>query len=147
MGRRAKNGLIVRGLEVVPRPDAPFDMSEEHIVIWRSIVDALPADHFTSANLHLLVKLCKHIVTGRKLDALLDAHMTRDAIDVDELTKLQKMRQMETTCMVTLSRSMRLTQQSYGPNRQIRGASSSQAHLIEAPWDKDSTELEEADAG
>src|SRR5215471_6223415 len=112
-------------MEVVPRPAPPDELSEEEASVWRSIVNSMPAEHFMAANYHLLEKLCRHIVTGRKLDARVDDELRKRRVDERNLEYLTKMRSRETLAIVTLSRTMRITQQSvYLPHtvaRRIKG--------------------------
>jgi hypothetical protein len=36
--------------EIVQRPDAPYDLSDEQADEWRAVVDAMPAGHFMRGN-------------------------------------------------------------------------------------------------
>ena len=42
--------------------------------VWRTVVDSMPADHFTPANYHLLTQLCQHVVEGRRIAQLIKAY-------------------------------------------------------------------------
>jgi hypothetical protein len=128
-------------LEIIPRPDAPYELDDEQSDIWRSIVNSMPADHFQPANFHLLAKLCKHIATGRRMDQLVESETRKRKIDDGKLARLQKMRHIETTAIVMLSRSMRLTQQSIWlpqvAGNRIKGVAARKVNLIDAPWNNE----------
>jgi hypothetical protein len=52
-GRVSIDALMVQaqGLEAnLPRPDAPYDVTDEEAEVWRTVVNSMPADHFIPAN-------------------------------------------------------------------------------------------------
>jgi len=49
-GRKSSASLSVisgNGIEVISRPDAPVDLTDEQAAEWRAIVNRMPADWFT----------------------------------------------------------------------------------------------------
>jgi hypothetical protein len=64
----------------LPRPDAPYDVTDEEAEVWRTVVDSMPADHFIPANYHLLTQLCRHVVEARRIAQLIKAIARRKQI-------------------------------------------------------------------
>ncbi len=128
--------------EVIQRPDAPYELNDEEADCWRAIVNALPADHFMAGNFPLLVRLCKHIAASRRVDQLIDAETKKKEVDTRALRRLYLMASAESRMIQTLSRSMRLTQQSvYLPEtaarRRLKGITATSTSVVKAPWHKD----------
>lgn len=87
--------------------------------VWRTVVDSMPADHFTPANYHLLTQLCRHVVEARRIAQLIKAY--------------RKARLSESSIIQRLSCSMRLTQQSnFHQSRRLPGPTISNRN----PWDE-----------
>ena len=130
----------VKVLEVVVRPDAPYELDDEQSEVWRSIVDSMPADHFQPCNFHLLVGLCKHVTSRRRFDRLIELELKRRKFDEGRLSRLTAMRYRESSAVRVLSSAMRLTQQSvYLPQtaaRRIKGVTATGANMIDSPWFK-----------
>lgn len=97
---------------VISRPDAPYDLDDEEAEHWRTVVDAMPADHFIPANFHLLTLLCRHVVEARRIAQLVKAYRKRKAnFNYREYGELLRIQQSQSLIIARLSRSMRLTQQ------------------------------------
>ena len=48
--------------------NAPCELVDEETIVWRDVVEAMPADHFIPANYHLLVQYCRHVVEARRIE-------------------------------------------------------------------------------
>jgi len=51
-GRRSMASLMVphNPTEIVQRPDAPYDLTDEQSEEWRAVVSTMPPDHFMRGN-------------------------------------------------------------------------------------------------
>lgn len=119
MATRKRNGpvsmvelMTPKGLEVVQRPDAPYELDDEEAREWKAIVETMDADHFMRGNYPLLVQYCRHVVSARKINQLISAEERKKKFDRREYMILLQMRSTETAAIGRLARSMRLTQQS-----------------------------------
>lgn len=125
-GRVSMDALMLRdtGLAAeLPRPDAPYELDDEESVVWRDVVESMPADHFIPANYHLLTQLCRHIVEARRIEQLVKDYRSRkNRTDFNYKTyaELQKVLLSQTQMIQRLSCSMRLTQQAnFRQNRRL----------------------------
>lgn len=131
--------------EIVPRPDAPYDLDDDEAAEWRAQVSAMPADHFTRSTWPLLSMYCRHIVAATRLNQLAQAALNppkvkgkKAQLDVALYAGLLKSHRAETAAAQRLARSMRLTQQSYIKAETLGTAMKKQAKQLAAmPWDKD----------
>jgi hypothetical protein len=57
--------------EIVQRPDAPYDLTDEQSEEWRAVV-TMPPDHFMRGNYALLSQLCRHVVSARRIAQLIE---------------------------------------------------------------------------
>ena len=55
-GRKSMAELMVPTTfaEIIPRPEAPDDLTDEQSEEWHAIVNTMPADHFMRGNFPLL---------------------------------------------------------------------------------------------
>ena len=127
-------------VDVVQRPDAPYDLDDDEAAEWRAQVAAMPADHFPRNSFPLLAQLCRHVVTTRRLAQLLQDVMQPkkgETFSVKAYADLLKMQRAESEAIVSLSRSMRLTQQSVVRAETLSRKLRNQPTMIAAPWAKD----------
>lgn len=113
-GRTSMAALMVPEnlTEIVQRPDAPYDLSDEQADEWRAVVDAMPAGHFMRGNYALLTQYCRHVVAARRLGLLIEASAKQTEFDRKEFGVLLQLQAAESSSITRLLRSMRLTQQS-----------------------------------
>jgi len=115
-GRNSTGGLkVVQTAEVCPRIAPPAEISEFEASVWHSIVNTKPADWFQNDTKQLLLAYCKHVSTAAVIDTQIDAFKPEwmaDPDGLDRYRKLTDMREKQTRAITSLSRSMRLTQQS-----------------------------------
>lgn len=118
-GRRSIAALSVAGpVDVTPRPDAPYDLTDEQADEWRAVVNRMPADWFQRETWPLLSQYCRHVVAARRLAQLVHAHETGSEFDVGAYDKLLKMQEREGRAISSLATRMRLTQHStYDPKK------------------------------
>ena len=98
--------------EIIRRPEAPYDLTDEQSEEWHAIVNTMPADHFMRGNYPLLAQLCRHIVSARRVAHLVERVANEKVLDLKELSALLQLQAAESASITRLSRSMRLTQQS-----------------------------------
>jgi hypothetical protein len=139
MARKGASSLIdVVEARIIPRPDPPYELTDEESDSWRAIVASMPADHFMVANFPLLIQLCKHIAASRRVDALIQAATKKRSINVRELALLYRMQDLESKAITSLSRQLRLSPRSLDPTqtigRKIKGVTASSRELVAAPW-------------
>ena len=113
--------------EIIRRPEAPDDLTDEQSEEWHAIVNTMPADHFMRGNFPLLSQLCRHIVASRRIAQLIEQAANEKVLDLKELCTLLQLQAAESATIIRLSRSMRLTQQAImraettkHPNRQTK---------------------------
>lgn len=103
-------------IQRVPRPTPPHDLTDEEVEVWVSVINGEEADHFSPATLPLLAEYCRHTVDARKISALIEKHMARDAT-LEQFDRLLKMRQRTSTELGRLAKTMRLAQQTMRNDR------------------------------
>ncbi len=113
-GRKSIAELMVPAAlaEVIRHPEAPDDLTVEQSEEWHAIVDTMPAGHFMRGNHPLLVQLCRHVVSSRRIAQLIEQVANEKVLDLKELSALLQLQAAESATILRLSRSMRLTQQS-----------------------------------
>ena len=103
--------VAVSAVQVMARPDAPYDLTDEQADEWRSVVDRLPADWVPRETWPILTQYCRHVVTARRVAQLIDAEMKSPEFDVGRYSDLLKMAQRESQVIASLATKMRLSQQ------------------------------------
>jgi hypothetical protein len=71
--------------EIVQRPDAPCDLTDEQSEEWRAVVSTMPPDHFMRGNYALLSQLCRHVVSARRIAQLIEQCAKEKNLDRKEL--------------------------------------------------------------
>ena len=134
-GRNSTAALSVAPTAIDNRPVAPACLSEYEILSWNQIVDTKPAEWFTADSHQLLVGLCKHMATAAILDEQInnfDPEWLAEKEGIDRYKALTDMRVKQTNAIVSLSRSMRLTQQSKYDEKK---AFTADKKAIKKPWE------------
>lgn len=102
-------------LEKVERPDAPYELDDDEALEWKAQVEAMPAGHFTRSTYPLLVALCQHVVTARRLKQI-EREIRKPgkgkSFDARAYGAIIKELRCETGEINRCLRAMRLTQQS-----------------------------------
>lgn len=102
---------VVRPVETIQRPDAPYDLTDEQTEEWWAVVNRMPADWFPRETQGLLAQYCRHTVAARRVAQLIGAAEAEEVLDVLTLDRLYKMQEREGRAMSSLATKMRLTQQ------------------------------------
>jgi chaperone required for assembly of F1-ATPase len=119
---------------VVQRPDAPYTLTDAEADEWRAIVNSMPAEHFARIHYPMLTQLCRHKVQSDRVAQLIEALCKKKAVDTDEYRTLLSMASIESSAIVRLCRSMRLTHQSL---YRAESAKPRPVAMIKNPWDPD----------
>jgi hypothetical protein len=98
-------------LETVPRPDAPYDLTDEQSTEWWAVVNRMPADWFPRETHGMLSQYCRHVVSARRVAQLIEKAMKAEAFDVDGYNQLLIMQEREGRALSSLATRMRLSQQ------------------------------------
>lgn len=100
-------------VEAVERPDAPYDLTDAQAIVWRGVVNQLPADWFPAETWPMLSQYCRHVVSSQHVAKLIhDLEAKTDGFDVNEYDQLLRMQEREGRALSSLATRMRLTQQS-----------------------------------
>jgi hypothetical protein len=122
MPRKSHTELeLLRGdgpVVAIKRLRPPPELTEEQREEFTRIVGRTPADWFVPGNMALLTQYCRHVVTARRVDQLIDQALSPEHINVLELATLLKLQQAESHVIHTLLRSLRLTLQAVQPSRE-----------------------------
>jgi hypothetical protein len=132
-GRKSADALAIVAsgpLEVVQRPDAPYDLTDEQVDEWRAVVGSLPADWFQRGNHQLLSQYCRHVIAARRIAQLIEQCAKQKNIDRKDFLDLLKQQESESRAISALLRSMRLTQQSV-----MRAETAKRPTKVKNPWD------------
>ena len=102
----------VSRIETVPRPDAPYDLTDEQSTEWWAVVNRMPADWFPRETHGILAQYCRHVVAARRVAQLIEQAVNAEPFDVTEYQRLLTMQDRESRAQASLASRMRLTQQS-----------------------------------
>jgi hypothetical protein len=132
--------MIQENVAEVPRPDAPYDLSDAEANVWRAICASMPAAHFSRGNYGLLAQLCRHLVAARMLGAIIAAETKKKQIDTKLYQQLLASQEKQSNMIVKLCRSMRLSQGSVtrAKSPSVRPLNGVQATgMVQNPWEDD----------
>jgi hypothetical protein len=133
MARQSAAALsVVASTSIDGRPKAPSDLTKRQKEIWDRTVANEAADVFKTAALQqLLADYCRHVATGEWLSRQIEAAMEGGA-DLDDLTKLVRLRDCETKASADKATKLRLTNQArYTPQA---AATASKKAGERKPW-------------
>jgi len=115
----AELGVKISVLQV-ERPDPPEELSPEEKETWKAITSTMPADWWRPSTFPLLTAFCSHVENARRIDRLLTAVRTDEYMRNDDisftaylncLNTLLRSRDRESRALISLARSMRISQQ------------------------------------
>jgi hypothetical protein len=112
---------VAAPVEVIQRPDAPYDLTDEQSAEWWAVVGRMPAEWFPRETHALLADYCRHVVKSRRISQLVNDAESSDPVDLDALDKLYKMAERESRAISSLATRMRLTQQTSYDKSKKRG--------------------------
>jgi hypothetical protein len=98
--------------EIIQRPDAPYELTDEEANEWRAVVNTMPPGHFMRGNYALLSQYCRHVIAARRVAQLIGQVLKQAEFDRKEFGALLQLQATESAAITRLLRSMRLTQQS-----------------------------------
>jgi hypothetical protein len=121
---------IVQNPIDVPRPDAPYDLSDDEVQEWVAIVNAKEAGWFPRETWPLLTNFCRLTCENRHLAAMLVNQKQQEKFSLDAYRKIVRMMQDNSRVLAMLATKMRLDQQSsydQGSRKTI---------MVSPPWEK-----------
>lgn len=116
---------------LLPRPDAPYDLTDEEATEWWAVVNRLPATWFPRETHGMLTNYCRHIVTTRRLSQLIQAAESQKSFNVREYESLLKMRERESRAASALATKMKFTQLS-----NYHESKKTEMMPLDPPWQK-----------
>lgn len=134
-GRKSAAALSVVVANIDGRPRCPDDLTGDEAEVWDRTVANEAADTFKTAALQQLLKdYCRHVVTSERLSVQVErATSAGSNIDIDELTKLIRIRDCETKASADKATKLRLTNQSrYTP--QAAATAAKKGATERKPW-------------
>lgn len=134
-GRKSAASLSVVVANIDGRPRCPDDLNRDESAIWEKTVANEASDTFKTAALQQLLKdYCRHVVTSERLSVQVDrATGGGSNMDIDELTKLVRIRDCETKASADKATKLRLTNQArYTP--QAAATAAKNAGGERKPW-------------
>lgn len=114
-GRKSVAGLSVisgEGIVTLRRPEPELGLTDEQANEWREVVNRLPAEWFPRETHGMLAQYCRHVVSARRIAALIEEVEGREDFDLDQYDRLLKMQEREGRAISSLATRMRLSQQS-----------------------------------
>lgn len=116
--------------EVVERPDAPYDLTDEQSAEWWAVVNRMPADWFPRETHGMLAQYCRHVVAARRVAQLIANAEKAKTLDLGEYDQLLKMQEREGRAISSLATRMRISQQAT-----VRAEQARKPTQVEKPWD------------
>jgi len=134
-GRKSIADLMIDGsTAVIQRPDAPYTLTDAEADEWRAIVASMPPEHFARIHYPMLTQLCRHKVQSDRVAQLIEAVCKQKKVCRAEYAALLAMQAVETSAIIRLQRSMRLTHQAL---YRAESAKPRPVAMVKAPWDPD----------
>lgn len=111
-GRKSADALqIPAPVEVIPRQQAPHDLTAEETEVWLTVVNALPADWLSPPAVPVLTQYCRHAIHARRIAELIECQTGNPDLLIAEYDRLLKMQERESRAIASLATKLRLTQQ------------------------------------
>lgn len=104
--------VTVTPLEKTPRLRPPHDLTDEEVEVWQGVVEAFPADWFSTATAPLLTQYCRHAVHARRIAELMEKACADPQLDVKDYDRLLQMQSHQSATMALLAVKMRICQSS-----------------------------------
>jgi len=113
-------------IEVVARPDAPYDLSNEESEEWWAVVNRMPADWFGREAQAMISQYCRHVVSSRRVAEMLIAlnKEVSEKVKADKsksvgillssakaMDRLLKMQERESRAIASLATKLRISPQ------------------------------------
>lgn len=130
-GRKSSQELTrAPTVEVVDRPDAPYDLTDEQSEEWWAIVNRMPADWFPRETHGMLAQYCRHVIASRRVAQLIKGHEDNPVMDIEGYDRLLKMQEREGRAISSLATRMRISQQTTYDPKKKKGSP------VKPPWEK-----------
>lgn len=114
-GRKSSAALsVVASTKIDGRPPAPSDLTARQREIWDRTVSNESAEVFKTAALQQLLKdYCCHVATSEALTKQINRAIENGSkVEIDDLTKLVRLRDCETKASADKATKLRITNQS-----------------------------------
>jgi hypothetical protein len=129
--QEARELAVLQNPVEIPRPDAPYDLTDEEVQEWVAIVNRMDAAHFPRETWPLLTSYCRIIVQDRRNEAMIRETLERKPdFNFHLYERLIKIQQANAKALASLATKMRLSQQATN-DRDRR-----QPLMISPPWEK-----------
>lgn len=136
-GRKSTASLSVAPAVGRERPEPPESLPEAQKATWRAIVNMYPPEYFLTT-LALLEAYCRHCECASVIDREVDAFDVEWLGSDDGLKRFDKLlaiRERQTSVMMALARSMRMTNQArYTP--QAAATATGKSGFGKKPWER-----------
>lgn len=136
MGTRGRKAQQPLNVVSIPRAGPPAELTKEQAEVWEQVVGSLPADWFTKGTYPLLVEYCRHVISARRVQQLIERAEQGDTdddgdryLDVEEYDRLLKMAERESRIIASLAVKMRVSQSTQYDEKKKRGGAK------KPPWD------------
>ena len=139
-GKKSAEALSVVGDNAIgpARPAAPDHLSPDQAEEWRRVVDACAADWFPAGTHGTLEGYCRHTVSVREVDAMIDEAKADEGDPIEKIKtieKLLKMRDREGRAAMAHARSLRITNQALTNHKKDRTPRDGGGQA-QKPWQK-----------
>jgi hypothetical protein len=115
--------------DVLPRPDAPYDLTDEEAQEWWAIVNRMPADYFPRETHGLLSNYCRLTISIRHLTQLIHTIEAAVPFDLNGYDRLIKLRSNEIRTASTLGNRLMITRLA-----QLREGKAVETLPFKTPW-------------
>jgi hypothetical protein len=124
-GKKSAEALSVVAEHAIgpARAEAPDHLTPDQAEEWRRVVDACASDWFPAETHGTLEGYCRHTVSVREIDALVEEVKAGDGEPIEKvgaLDKLLKMRDREGRAAMAHARSLRITNQALTNHKKDR---------------------------
>jgi len=134
MGARGKQSTAAMsvvqpsGITATRRPVPQEGLTDEQAIIWRNVVDRMPAEWFPAETHDMLAQYCRHVISARRVADLIELLTAQDEFATEDYDRLLKMQEREGRAMSALATRMRLSQQSTYSRDRGKGTIVKQPH-------------------
>lgn len=104
-------------VEIVPRLQAPHDLTDEDVEVWATVVDSHPADWFAASTAPIVAAYCRHVISARRIAELIEKAVSDPELSILDYDRLLKMQERESRAIATMATKMRITNQALTNHR------------------------------
>ena len=112
-GRKAAAEMLLpKNMELVVRPDSPYELDSLESAVWLRITSTLPADWFSPETYDLLVEFCRNKVSLDDLDSRIKKwRKMRGGKEYRDYSNMLRDQRALQSSSLSLATKMRMTQQ------------------------------------